>query len=247
MRALILGGTGEARSLATTLAGERGLEIVSSLAGRVRAPQLPPGEVRIGGFGGTAGLQEWLRDNAIDVVVDATHPFAAQVTQHSVDAAAELGLPIVVLRRSPWIEDAGDRWAHVPSVAAAVDALPGLGTRVFSTIGRQSVAAFVDAADIWFLIRAIDPPDGPLPPNAELLLERGPFDVQHEAELLDRHRIDLLLTKNSGGDQTVAKLSAARAAGVRVLMIDRPPLPAGVETVESVAAAHEWLRRLLAS
>lgn len=241
MRALILGGTGEARQLADTLAGERGLDIVSSLAGRVRTPVLPAGDVRVGGFGGVAGLRDWLQDNHIDVVVDATHAFAAKITQHSAAATSGLGIPLLVLRRPGWTPSADDRWIHVASNEDAAVALSGLGTRIFSTIGRQGVAALA-AVDAWFLIRAIDPPDAPLPAACEILLERGPFDLDHETDLLARYRIDVLLTKNSGGDDTAAKLIAARAAGIPVVMIDRPALPVGVESVATVAAAARWLR-----
>ncbi|MFC8531827.1 cobalt-precorrin-6A reductase [Nocardia sp. NPDC057227] len=239
-RVLILGGTAEARSLASNAAGEQGLDIVSSLAGRVRAPVLPEGEVRVGGFGGVAGLREYLRDNAIDVLVDATHPFAAVMSSNAAAAAAAAGLPLLHLRRPGWVAARGDSWTRVPSLP---DAAAGLRGRVFLTIGRQGVSAFAGVAEAWFLIRAIDPPDPPLPAAHEILLARGPFAVDDEIELLRAHRIDVLVTKDSGGPDTEAKLIAARELGVPVIVVDRPPLPAGgAPVVADVDEAMEWLR-----
>ncbi|MFC4128610.1 cobalt-precorrin-6A reductase [Nocardia rhizosphaerae] len=242
MRVLILGGTGEARELARIAAGERGFDIVSSLAGRVTHPRLPVGPVRIGGFGGVEGLRTWLRENAIDAVVDATHPFAAQVSAHAAAAAADLGLPALHLRRPEWARCPGDRWTRVPDTVAAAAALATHGERVLLTIGRQGVAAFADCAGHRFVIRSIDAPTGPLPPRYELLLARGPFTFDDELVLMSRHRIDVLVTKNSGGPQTEAKILAARTAGLPVVMIDRPPLPPGAQTVGEVTDALDWLR-----
>ncbi|QLY34556.1 cobalt-precorrin-6A reductase [Nocardia huaxiensis] len=241
MKILILGGTREARNLADIASGERGFDIVSSLAGRVREPVLPVGEVRIGGFGGVSGLRDWLADNGIDVVIDATHPFAGGISANAAAAAARSGLPVLHVRRPGWTERAGDRWIRVPDLAAAAERLAGLGDRVFLTIGRQGVAAFA-ASDAWFLIRAIDPPAAAMPARAELLLARGPFSVAEESALLAGRRIDVLVTKDSGGALTEAKLTAARALALPVVMIDRPPLPEGAEVVDSVAAAMIWLR-----
>ncbi|WP_068066372.1 cobalt-precorrin-6A reductase [Nocardia xishanensis] len=242
MRTLILGGTGEARQLAHIASGERGFDIVSSLAGRVRDPLLPEGEVRIGGFGGAAGLREWLAANRIETAVDATHPFAATITANAAAAARDAGVPLLHLRRPGWSEGPGDRWIRVPDSAAAARALPELGERVFLTIGRQGVGAFAGLAGQWFLIRAIDPPETELPPRHEVFLARGPFTVEEESRLLASRRIDVLVTKDSGGDRTEAKLAAARAAHLPVVVIDRPPLPVGAEVVETVADAWEWLR-----
>ncbi|WP_431957301.1 cobalt-precorrin-6A reductase [Nocardia lijiangensis] len=242
MRTLILGGTGEARQLAHIASGERGFDIVSSLAGRVRDPLLPEGEVRIGGFGGVEGLRDWLVANGIETVVDATHPFAATISANAAAAARDSGVALVHLRRPGWTETPGDRWTRVPDPAAAARALPELGERVFLTIGRQGVGAFAGLTRQWFLIRAIDPPAAPLPPRHEVLLARGPFAVDEESRLLASRRIEVLVTKDSGGDRTEAKLVAARAAGLPVVVIDRPPLPAGAEVVETVAEAWEWLR-----
>jgi len=245
-RILILGGTGEARALAAALADVPGVEAVSSLAGRVRDPRLPVGDVRIGGFGGADGLAEWLRAHPVDAIVDATHPFAAQITSNAADAAHRRGIPLVVLRRPEWSPRPGEHWHGASDLADAAELLPDLGTRVFLTIGRQGVDAFADLQALWFLIRAIDPPDVAMPPHSTLLLARGPFAVADETALMREHRIDVLVTKNSGGGQTDAKLDAARALGVPVLMIRRPPLPpaTATATVDDVAGAIAWIGAL---
>jgi precorrin-6A/cobalt-precorrin-6A reductase len=224
---LILGGTADARALAGLLPGS-----VSSLAGRVRNPVLPPGEVRIGGFGGVAGLVSYLRSAAITAVVDATHPFAAVMTAHAAEACAETGVPLVVLRRPGWT--GGTR---VPSLAAAAARLAG--RRVFLTTGRQDLAAFADV-DAWFLVRSVDPPEPPVPQRMLSILDRGPFTVDGELALMREHTIDVLVTKDSGAAAVSAKLDAAAALDVEILMIDRPPLPPGVEVVETPAAAADW-------
>ncbi|WP_170986926.1 cobalt-precorrin-6A reductase [Nocardia farcinica] len=242
MRVLILGGTGEARRLAQLASGERVLELVSSLAGRVRDPLLPAGTVRVGGFGGADGLRQWLRDNAIDVVVDATHPFAAAIGAHAAAATTATGIPLLRLERPAWSARPGDRWTHVPDLGSAALALPGLGARVFLTIGRQGVHAFAALADPWFLIRAIDPPAPPLPPRHELILARGPFTVEAETALMAERRVDVLVTKNSGGAQTAAKLDAARALGLPVLVIDRPAPAPATAVVATPDQALAWLR-----
>ena len=244
LKALLLGGTPQARELAETFVSERGFEIVTSLAGRIREPRVPEGEFRIGGFGGVDGLEQWLAANDVDVIVDASHPFAARITANAVAAAHKCDVPILIVRRAPWTAVTGDRWIRVDSLQAAAAAVPGLGARVFLTIGRQGVGEFAHLESTWFLIRSIDPPTAAMPANHELLLERGPFSLEHEADLFGSHRIDMLVTKNSGGDQTAAKLTVARTAGLPVVIVDRPPLPAGVEAVDSVALAADWLRRL---
>ncbi|MFI1920413.1 cobalt-precorrin-6A reductase [Nocardia sp. NPDC020380] len=244
MKTLILGGTREARELAGIASGERGFEIVSSLAGRVRDPVLPVGEVRVGGFGGVAGLREWLAGNGIQAVIDATHPFAGGMTANAAAAAASLGLPVLHLRRPGWTEQSGDDWIRVPDLTTAVAAIEtAAGERVFLTIGRQGVSAFAES-ERWFLIRAIDPPEGAVPARYELLLARGPFSVAEESELLADRRIDVLVTKDSGGALTEAKLEAARGLGLPVVVIERPTLPEAARQVETVAAAWDWLQRL---
>jgi precorrin-6A/cobalt-precorrin-6A reductase len=235
---LILGGTAEARALAAALV-DAGVRVVSSLAGRVRDPALPVGEVRIGGFGGVEGLAAWLREHGVAAVVDATHPFASTMTAHAVSATAAAGVPLVVLRRPGWPPDPDWTWAD--SLPAAAAALPTLGKRVFLTTGRTSLAAFADL-DLEFLVRCVDPPSGPMPRRVHVLLSRGPFTVDGERLLMREHGVDVLVTKDSGGPLTSAKLAAAREEGVTVLVVRRPPLPAGVEAVDTVAAALARLR-----
>ncbi|MHA6795074.1 cobalt-precorrin-6A reductase [Pseudonocardia bannensis] len=236
---LVLGGTGEGRRLATALAGRPGLRVTSSLAGRVRTPALPPGEVRIGGFGGADGLAEWLRDKQIDAVIDATHPFAARMTANAAAATARLGVPLLILRRPGWTAGPGDDWRWVGSPAEAAELLPSIGQRVFLTTGRQDLAAFA-GLDLWFLVRAVDAPEPPAPQRMQVLLDRGPFTVDDERALLHEHRIDVLVTKDSGGDMTAAKLAAARELGIPVVIQSRPPLPSGVATVSTVGEAAQW-------
>ena len=238
-RVLILGGTGEARDLAAVLTRD-GVPVISSLAGRVAAPRLPEGEVRVGGFGGPEALARWLGEQGIAAVVDATHPFAERISRSAAAAAAEARVPLVRLERPGWRERPGDDWHWVDGTAAAAAAIPGRGRRVFLTTGRQGLAAFAGVPGAWFLVRCIDPPDPPLPRACELLLERGPYTLAGELELIDRHRIDLLVTKDSGGALTSAKLDAARARGVPVIVVRRPARPAA-PTVADVASALAWL------
>jgi len=230
---LILGGTAEARALARALVAA-GVPVVSSLAGRVRDPALPVGEVRIGGFGGASGLAAWVRAHQITAVVDATHPFASTMTAHAVDACAAARVPLVVLRRPGWPPEPG--WVWADSVPHSAALLPSLGKRAFLTTGRTSLAAFADL-DLEFLVRCVDPPSGALPRRIRVLLSRGPFTVDGERALLREHAVDVLVTKDSGGSLTSAKLAAARAEGVQVLVVRRPPLPAGVDAVTTVEAA----------
>ncbi len=198
--------------------------------------------MRVGGFGGVEGLRDWLVANGIDTVIDATHPFAGVISANAAAAAADLGLPLVHLRRPGWSAQDGDRWIRVTDLAAAAETVGEMGERVFLTIGRQGVGAFAGLTEPWFLIRAIDPPEGALPPRHELLLARGPFTVEDESQLLADRHIDVLVTKDSGGDQTDAKLTAARTAGLPVVMIDRPALPEGAVVMENVAQVWDWLR-----
>ncbi|MGY4712138.1 cobalt-precorrin-6A reductase [Mycolicibacterium sp. CBM1] len=240
MRILLLGGTGEARSLAARLHPDH--DIVSSLAGRVPDPALPVGPVRVGGFGGVAGLQQWLRTNDIGAVVDATHPFAATMTTHAAQACAALRLPHMVLARPAW-DPGGAILVRSDAEAARVVAANEYA-RVFLTTGRSGVAPFA-GSDAWFLIRVVTPPEpGVLPHRHRVLLSRGPYDYDGEVALLRDNAIDALVTKNSGGELTRAKLAAADALGVPVVMIDRPPLPPGVHTVDTVEAALDWVRLL---
>lgn len=237
MRILLLGGTSEARALAARLHPD--IEVISSLAGRVPDPALPVGEVRVGGFGGIDGLRRWVRDEQVDAVVDATHPYAATMTAHAVAVCAELRLPHLVLARPPWpVGDAvvvGDDREGAKVVAAH-----GF-QRVFLTTGRSGAAAFRDV-DAWFLIRAVTPPDSEdLPSRHQVVLSRGPYRYDDELALLREHRIDAMVTKNSGGSMTRPKLDAAAALGIPVLMVDRPPLPGGVTTVATVEDTVDWV------
>ena len=240
---LILGGTGEARALAAGLL-DAGRSVISSLAGRVDNPRLPVGPVRIGGFGGVDGLREWLISNRIQAVVDATHPFAATITRNAAQAASEAGVPLLRLRREPWVPTQADRWIRVPDLAVAADEVRRRGTRVLLTTGRQDVGEFAGIDDVWFLIRVVDPPTAELPAHHEILRSRGPYDYDSELALLRENRIDLLVTKNSGGALTKAKLDAAATLGIDVIVIDRPIEP-DVPAVSDVAAAQAWLERLL--
>ena len=237
MRLLLLGGTAEARALAVRL--HPGVDLISSLAGRVPDPALPVGPVRIGGFGGVAGLRKWLTDNEITGVVDATHPFAATITENAAQACRELGLAHLVLHRPPWeVESA----LTVGSDVEAAELVAAKGySRVFLTTGRSGAAPFADS-EAWFLIRVVTPLDpAALPARHEVLLSRGPYHYDGERELLAGHRIEVLVTKNSGGAMTRAKLEAAADLGIDVVMIRRPPLPAGVRVVESVGEAADWV------
>jgi len=237
MRVLVLGGTAEGRALAEQLHPD--IDIISSLAGRVPDPALPVGPVRIGGFGGVEGLRQWLRDNDITAVVDATHPFAATITANAAAACAELALPHRVLSRPAW--DPGEA-ILVGSDREAADMVAARGySRVFLTTGRSGSAAFRDS-DAWFLIRVVTAPEpGNLPADHELLLSRGPYRFEDEYRLMRDHRIDVVVTKNSGGDLTRAKIDVAQDLAVDVVMIDRPPLPAGVTVVGSVDEAVQWV------
>jgi len=237
VKVLLLGGTGEARRLADELSPR--YDVVSSLAGRTADARLPAGELRQGGFGGVAGLTTWLTEQHIEAVVDATHPFAATMTANAAAATAALDLPLLVLRRPGWREQAGDAWHWGADAEAAAGLLPSLGSRVFLTIGRQGLAAFAGTG-LWTLARCVDPPE-PVPTWCELLLDRGPYELEGELELLRTRRIDVLVTKNSGGDMTAAKLTAARELGVPVVLIERPPLPPGIEVARTTGEVRAWL------
>ncbi|WP_229927214.1 cobalt-precorrin-6A reductase [Kitasatospora indigofera] len=244
-RVLILGGTTEARLLAAALAtgpaADPGRLVTSSLAGRVAEPRLPAGQVRIGGFGGAAGLADWLRAERVEALVDATHPFAEVMSRNAAEAAAATGVPLLALRRPGWSPAEGDRWHPVASLAEAAAALPALGRRVLLTTGRQGMAAFAGLDALHFVARSVDPPAEPLPAHTEVLLARGPFTLADERALLREHRIDVLVTKDSGGAATAPKLTAARELGLPVVIVRRPELPGGVPVAEDVAAAVAWL------
>ncbi|MCL6297190.1 cobalt-precorrin-6A reductase [Streptomyces kronopolitis] len=241
---LILGGTTEARRLAGLLAADPSLRVTSSLAGRVAAPRLPAGEVRIGGFGGPEGQARWLREHAVDALIDATHPFADTISRHAALAAGTAHVPLLALRRPGWVPGPGDRWHQVTSLDEAAAALPALGNRVFLTTGRMGLAHFAHLTDLWFLVRSVDAPEPPYPPRMTTLLDRGPFTPEGERALLREHRIDVLVTKDSGAAATAAKLTAAREAALPVVVVQRPPVPDGVPVATDPLEAAEWLRRL---
>ncbi|WP_407645502.1 cobalt-precorrin-6A reductase [Amycolatopsis alkalitolerans] len=236
---LVLGGTGEARALAAALT-ERGVRVISSLAGRVANPRLPVGEVRIGGFGGADGLARYVTENDVVAVVDATHPFAQRIGVSAVNGASAAGVPLLRLERPGWQAGPGDDWHWVATLEEAATKITHLGERIFLTSGRQGLAAFAGCTGQWFLARCVDPPAPPLPPKIEILLDRGPYDVPGETAILREHRIDVLVTKDSGGTMTTAKLVAARQAGIPVIIVRRPARPAA-ETVREVAAAVAWV------
>lgn len=237
-RVLLLGGTAEARVLAGLLRAGGGWEVTTSFAGRTEDPRGGGGEVRVGGFGGPDGLAGWLRAHRTDAVVDATHPFAARISRHAASATRATGVPLVALRRPGWSPGPGDRWVWADSVSEAAAMVAGLGRRPFLTTGRGELAAFA-ALPQHFLIRTVGPPAPPLPAAYHLVLDRGPFTPEGERALLRRHRIDLLVTKDSGGP--AAKLAAAREAGLPVLVVRRPAAPPEVPAVPTPAAAAHWL------
>jgi precorrin-6A/cobalt-precorrin-6A reductase len=238
---LILGGTTEARRLAAALAARPGVRVTTSLAGRVSRPGALAGEVRTGGFGGPEGLAGWLRERRVDAVVDATHPFAERITANAAHAATATGTPLVVLRRPGWRPGPGDRWHPAGSLAEAAGLLPDLGRRVLLTTGRLGLAAFAHLTGLHFVARSVEPPEPPLPPGTRVLLARGPFTRAGETALLREHRIDVVVTKDSGGEATAAKLTAARDLALPVVVVRRPPLPPGADAVPDVPGVLRWL------
>lgn len=246
-KVLILGGTGEAVALAKTLAEAfgAGLSVVTSLAGRTKAPILPLGEVRVGGFGGVRGLTRYLREERIDAVVDATHPFAARITANAVAACAAAGVPRLRIDRPAWKPVPGDDWRQVPDLQAAAALLPALGSRAFLTVGSSELGPFTYVSGVCFWARMIEPPPPEdLPKTFTIVQGRGPFSLADEETFLRRNGIDILVTKNSGGDAAAAKLAAARGLRVPVVMVDRPPSPPG-DRAPNIAEAVEWLRPIV--
>lgn len=236
----MLGGTTEATGLARALA-DLGHDAIFSYAGRTGNPARQPLPLRIGGFGGAEGLAAYLKAEAITHVVDATHPFAAAISANAALACARAGVALVALERPEWQAGKGDRWTHVTDIAGAVAALPESGARVFLAIGKQHVDDFASKPGNFYLLRLVDPPEAALPlPDSHAVIARGPFDVAGDTALMQAHRIGHVVAKNSGGTGAEAKITAARALGLPVIMIDRPTLP-GRRVLQSVEAVLRWL------
>jgi precorrin-6A/cobalt-precorrin-6A reductase len=240
---LILGGSGEAADLARALAGDARYDVTLSLAGRTSEPVALPGRLRTGGFGGAGGLARVLAEERFDLVIDATHPFAVQMKANAIQAARAAGVPLLAIRRPAWVPRDGDRWIMVESIEAAADAIGEKPRRVFLTTGRMEIAPFRQAPQHFYIVRSVEAPaPEELPPRAELITARGPFNLEDERALLETHKIELIVTKNSGGAGAEAKLDAARALSLPVIMIERPDLPEA-PSVETVADALLWLER----
>ncbi len=235
----MLGGTTEASQLAQALANAH-VPGVFSYAGRTQAPVAQALPMRIGGFGGVDGLKDYLQREAITHVIDATHPFAAQMSHHAAQACGALALPLLALERPAWQPQAGDDWQHVPDLAAAVQALPPHAARVFLAIGRLHVQPFLAVPRHWYLLRWVDPGFSLAEAQGTVVLDRGPFTLQNDLALMQTHRITHVVAKNAGGQGAQAKLLAARELGCQVILIDRPSLPVRV-TVSTVAQALQWL------
>lgn len=240
MRVLILGGTAEGAALAAACAARPELAVISSLAGRTVAPRPLAGAVRSGGFGGAAGLAAYLRAEGIERVVDATHPFAAKISAQAAAACAACGVPRLRLARPPWPQLPGDRWLAVPDLAAAADCLPTLGRRILVTTGQRDLACLILLPGLQLVVRTVEPPPAGVPLGVTWLCARGPFGLADELALLRRHTIEVVLTKASGGAATYGKIAAARALGLPVVMLQRPPPPPGPVATD-LAAALAWL------
>ena len=244
---LILGGTTEARQLAAKLAARTDFTVTLSLAGRTERPVAQPVPVRVGGFGGVEGLAAYLAGEHIDLLVDATHPYAARISANAAEAAHVAGVPLLALRRPGWMSQAGDRWSMVDGVEGAIAAIEAKPRSVFVALGRNEVAAFAEAPQHHYLFRSVDPIEPRLPlPNATYVVDRGPFEEIAEAELLRAHAIDAIVCKNSGGAATYTKLVAARKLGIPVYMLRRPDLP-DVPAAESVDAMVALIDQRFAS
>lgn len=220
---------------------DAGLAGVYSYAGRTDAPMGQPIHMRVGGFGGVEGLQAYLAAEGISHVIDATHPFAAQISRNAVAACAECNIPLIALERAPWVEGEGDRWTHVADIPAAVAALTGPARRVFLAIGRQHLEPFAAQPQHHYILRLIDAPTGPLPlPLADVVVARGPFDLAGDTALMRAHQTEIVVAKNAGGKGAVAKIAAARALRLPVVMIDRPVIPPR-RVARNIAAVLDWL------
>lgn len=242
---LVLGGTTEASALARVLA-ERGLRATMSYAGRTQHPRWQPVAVRVGGFGGVEGLVDWMKREGVTHLIDATHPFAATMSGHAVAAAERAGVGHIRLTRPAWQPREGDRWTHVADLAGAVEALDGPARRIMLALGRMHVAAFAAQPQHHYLLRFVDAPDTPPAlPDHHLLVDRGPFTVEGDIALMRAHRIDLVVAKNAGGSGARAKLDAARALGLPVMLIDRPALPDAL-TMHEITEVLGWIDHAVA-
>ncbi|MCA1455481.1 cobalt-precorrin-6A reductase [Bradyrhizobium sp. BRP22] len=239
MRALILGGTTEANLLAVTLARAR-LAAIYSYGGRTRSPAHQPLPTRVGGFGGARGLADYIRCEGITHVVDATHPFAAEMSRKTVAACTATGTPLIALERSPWEKASGDDWIEVADVASAVAVLPEHPARVFLAIGRLHIAPFGARPQHAYTLRFVDPPESTLPFDAEVIVSRGPFTFESEVEMVRTRGIEWIVARNSGGNSARAKIDVARVLGLPLIMISRPRLPERPR-VENVAEVMQWL------
>lgn len=239
-RILLLGGTTEANLVAQAVA-KAGLAGVYSYAGRTEAPMGQPIHMRVGGFGGVEGLRAYLQAEGISHVIDATHPFAAQMSTNAVAACTAEGIPLIALERAPWAPGEGDRWTHVQDILAAVAALAGPPQRVFLAIGRQHLDPFAAQPQHHYLLRLVDAPADPLPlPQAEVVVARGPFGVAGDTALMQAHGTEVVVAKNAGGKGAVAKIAAARDLGLPVVMIDRPSVPER-RVARTVGQVMDWL------
>ena len=239
MRALILGGIADASLLAAEIA-RAGLDAVYSYGGRTRAPADQPLPTRVGGFGGVSGLAEFIRSEGITHVIDATHPFATEMSRNAIEACAKTSAPLIALERAPWAKVPGDNWIEVDDINAAVAALPQAPAHVFLAIGRQHIAPFATRLQHVYTLRFVDPPEAPLPFEADVIVSRGPFTLDGELEMMRTRGISWIVARNSGGDGARAKIDAARRLGLPVIMITRPKLPER-QRVESVADVMQWL------
>ncbi|UYW26122.1 cobalt-precorrin-6A reductase [Methylorubrum extorquens] len=241
LRILVLGGTAEASALVALLAREPDVAVTLSLAGRTAAPRPEPVPTRIGGFGGAEGLARWLSENSIEAVIDATHPFAARISANAAEACKAVAVPLLAVRRPAWEREPGDDWIAAANVPACLDALGPAPRTVFLTIGRQELAAFVHAPQHAYIVRTIEPVGDALPvPNLVTVSARGPFTLADEIRFMREARIEVLVTKNSGGAATYPKIEAARRLGLPVVIVDRPALP-DVPAIPDAAGALSWL------
>ena len=233
--------------MAELLAGRAGLEVVVSLAGRTKSPAPQSARLRTGGFGGAAGLADYLVSEKVDALIDATHPYASIISANASAAARRVGVPMIALRRPPWAAIDGDRWKEAADVRGAVRAIGDRPRRIFVTLGRNELGALAEAPQHFYLIRSVDPVEPPLPlPNAIYVTARGPFSEPDDCALMHRHGIDAVIAKNSGGTATYGKIAAARALSIEVIMLRRPPA-ADAPAVETVEAAVAWLDHALTS